>query len=194
MKWYVGLIVLGIVSLGMVIGGSFAVIQPVQYQYNKLFGSHVIMAYDQASFEGMLAQVNLIWIQMNNTFQGADFATTYNDWWYLGQTYDNSLLATNDYFNSLTERLNATIIEKERIVSGNQTIMIPYNQWYQTTLDGFRTEMQRQGGLDWVIRPSFVLRNYPIAYFWEWFLGIYGIIAILMCLAILKQLREIGWD
>ena len=148
--------------------GYFIVVAPADAQYNRKFASHVTMAYDQATFEGMLTQINIVWQEMNRTFVGFDFATTYNTWWYVDQTYDNSLLATNDYFNSITMRLDATIKEQEQIKSGNKTILIPYNQWYQTTLEGFRNETRREGGLDWAIRSAWYLIFQPLAYWFGW--------------------------
>lgn len=146
----------------------FGIYLPSIAQYNKLFGSHVTMAYDQATFEGMQAQVLVVWSQMNKTFADYDFATTYNTPWYWEQNYENSLAANRDYFGSLIDRLNQTIKEKEQILAGNKTIMVPYNSWYQQTLEGFRNESKREGGLDWAINGAWFLSFAPTAYWLGW--------------------------
>jgi len=171
-------VLVGIICVGCIVPivSFFMVLAPADAQYNRKFGSHVVMAYDQATFEGMLNQIKIVWQEMNRTFAGFDFATTYSTWWYVDQTYDNSLLATNDYFNSITARLKATIQEQEQIKSGNKTILIPYNQWYQTTLDGFRNETKREGGLDWVIRSAWFLNFQQLAYWFNLLVIIWGIV------------------
>jgi len=125
------------------------------------------MAYDQATFEGMRTQVIAVWNQMNKTFADFDYIHTYNTPWYWEQNYENSLAANQDYFTSLIDRLDQTIKEKEQIIAGNKTIMVPYNSWYQQTLDGFRNESKREGGLDWAINGAWYLSFAPTAY-WLW--------------------------
>jgi len=163
------------------------IMAPADAQYNRNFSSHVTMAYDQATFEGMLTQINVVWQQMNKTFSGFDYATTYNTWWYPEQTYDNSLLAENDYLQAITSRLEATIVERNQILNGTKVIVIPYNQWYQQTLEGFRSELQRAGGLDWAIRGAWYLNFQPMAYWYlvYWIIGwivlfIIGILASIL--------------
>lgn len=166
----------------------FIGVVPANATYNRKFASHVTMAYDQATFEGMLTQINIVWEEMNKTFEGFNFETTYNTWWYPDQTYDNSLAATVDYFVALTSRLKSTITEKEQILNGSKTIVIPYNQWYQITLEGFRNESRREGGLDWVIRPAWFLSFAPLAYYA--FAAIFGMDSII-CIIMIAVLLEI---
>jgi len=147
----------------------FGISLPVISTYNKLFGSHVTMAYDQATFEGMRTQVIAVWNQMNKTFADFDYIQTYNTPWYWEQNYENSLAANQDYFISLIDRLDQTIKEKEQILAGNKTIMVPYNSWYQQTLEGFRNESKREGGLDWAINGAWYLSFAPVAYWLWWF-------------------------
>ena len=156
----IGCIVLPILAV-------FGIWLPSVASYNRLFGSHVTMAYDQATFEGMQVQVLAVWGQMNKTFADYDFSTTYNTPWYWAQNYENTLAANRDYFGSLVDRLNETIKEKEQILAGNKTIMVPYNSWYQQTLEGFRNESKREGGLDWAINGAWFLSFAPTA-FWLW--------------------------
>lgn len=145
----------------------FGVWLPSAASYNRLFGSHVVMAYDQATFEGMQTQVLVVWGQMNKTFADYDFATTYNSPWYWEQNYENSLEANQDYFRSFIERLDQTIEEKELIKSGNKTILVPYNSWYQQTLGDLRNESRRSGGLDWAINGAWFL-NFAMMAYWMW--------------------------
>lgn len=57
----------------------FAVYLPAQAQYNRLFGGHVTMAMDQATFEGIEDHINTVWNQMNTTFGGYDYNQTYSN-------------------------------------------------------------------------------------------------------------------
>jgi len=157
-----------ILCIALPIFTMFGIYLPSIAQYNKLFGSHVTMAYDQATFEGMQTQVLAVWGQMNKTFTDYDFATTYNTPWYWEQNYENSLAANRDYFGSLVDRLNQTIKEKEQILAGNKTILVPYTSWYQQTLEGFRNESKREGGLDWAINGAWFLSFAPTAYWLGW--------------------------
>jgi len=145
----------------------FGIYLPAIATYNRTFGSHVTMAYDQATFEGMSTQVMAVWTQMNKTFADFDYIHTYNSPWYWDQNYENSLAANQDYFRSLIDRLNQTINEKEQILAGNKTVLVPYNTWYQQTLEGFRNESKCEGGLDWAINGAWFLSFAPTAY-WVW--------------------------
>jgi len=165
----------------------FGIYLPAVATYNKLFGSHVTMAYDQATFEGMKTQVQIIWTQMNKTFADFDYPTTYNSPWYWEQNYENSLAANQDYFRNLIDRLDETIQEKDQILAGNKTILIPYNQWYQQTLEGFRNESKREGGLDWAINGAWFLTFAPMAYWVWWWVAPLEVIFIALILIILMS-------
>ena len=137
---------------------------PADAAYNRIFKAHVVMAYDQASFEGIKEQILILWRNMNETFGTEDLEHIYNTPWYWEQTYDNSLKAQTDYFKKLVDRIDKQIYEANQILSGNRTILMPYNQWYQQALDALRQEMQREGGLDWAIWGAWYLKYAPLAY------------------------------
>jgi hypothetical protein len=145
------------------------------------------MAYDQATFEGMRTQVLIVWTEMNSTWRQEDFGKYYSTWWGPDQTYDNSLAAEQDYFRSLIDRLDETIKEKELIKNENKTILTPYNQWYQQTLESFRNESKREGGLDWAIRPCFMMTFYS-AYYWSswWLIPLTIVLAIAVVVFLIK--------
>ena len=154
-----------IVSLTFWIG----VCLPADKQYNVIFRSKAVMLLDQASFEGMQTQLELLWTQMNITFTGSDLNEVYNTPWYWEQTYDNSLKAQEDYFRQLNRRFTEVISEKNSILSGNRTVIGGYSQWYQQTLESLRSEMSREGGITWVIRDAWYLKFESLAY---WFVVI----------------------
>ena len=143
---------------------NFAIMFPADAAYNRIFKAHVVMAYDQASFEGIKEQILILWRNMNETFGTEDLEHIYNTPWYWEQTYDNSLKAQTDYFKKLVDRIDKQIYEANQILSGNRTILMPYNQWYQQALDALRQEMQREGGLDWAIWGAWYLKYAPLAY------------------------------
>jgi len=59
----------------------FTIHLPATARYNRLFGGHVTMAMDQATFEGIEDQINIIWNQMNATFSGYDYNTIKGAWY-----------------------------------------------------------------------------------------------------------------
>lgn len=124
------------------------------------------MLMDQATFEGMKAQLIQLWQQMNTTFKDYSFDETFNTPWYWQQTYENSLRAQVDYFRQLMFRFDEAITEKNSILAGNKTLLGPYSQWYQQTLESLRTEMKREGGITWVIKDAWYL-NFAPTVFWE---------------------------
>ncbi len=167
-------VVMGVIFwiLALLIGllAVFVIMLPADAEYNRRFASHVTMAYDQASFEGVKEQVLILWAEMNKTFGTEDLDHIYSSPWYWEQTYDNSLKAQEDYFRKLIERIDKQIYEAEQILAGNRTILMPYNQWYQEALDSLRAEMKREGGLDWALRPAWYLHCAPAAYWLLWWL------------------------
>lgn len=136
---------------------------PASAVYNRRFRCHVSMAYDQATFEGMKQQILLLWEEMNNTFQGFDYAQTYNTPWYWEQTYENSLAAQQDYFRQLVVRLDS-YSELYKKMLGNSTNPVYLEDWYHKSIQNFREEMQRAEGLDWVLRDAWYLNFAPLAY------------------------------
>lgn len=144
----------------------FTVCAPADAQFNRQFTSHETMAHDSASFEKMREQIMIIWTNMNSTWNPAQFDTIYNTWWYPDQTYENSLQATNNYYQGLINRIDATIVEMQMIEVGNRTILTPYNQYYTSMLNSFRSETTTSGGLLWAIHDAWYLHFAPMAY---WF-------------------------
>jgi len=70
--WLVAVLVILLIAVPIV--AVFAVWLPATAQYNKLFGAHVMMAMDQATFEGIEDQINVVWNQMNTTLTAATTA------------------------------------------------------------------------------------------------------------------------
>lgn len=128
------------------------------------------MAYDQASFEGAKEQILIVWQNMNETFKDRNLNEVYNTPWWWQQTYDNSLKAQEDYFMRLDKRIDDQIKEQQDILEGKKQILIPYNQWYQQALENIRTEMKREGGLDWALSGAWYLTFAPLAYWLLWWL------------------------
>lgn len=180
---------IGAIALLLWISFALSIVLPLVYiklpadvEYNKKFGSHVTMAIDQASFEGIKEQILILWKNMNDTFGTENLENIYNSPWFWDQTYDNSLKAQEDYFRRLVNRIDDQIKEQQAIINGNRTIIVPYNQWYQQSLDSLRTELNRAGGLDWALKGAWYLKCAPAAYwlmYWD-----FPIAAILFILAL----------
>jgi hypothetical protein len=101
---------LAILLIAIPIIAVFAVPLPAAAQYNRLFGGHVTMAMDQATFEGIEDHINIVWNQMNTSFNGFDYASSYSSPWYWEQNYENSLAAQQDYFRQLTRKTHRPTI------------------------------------------------------------------------------------
>jgi hypothetical protein len=142
------------------------------------------MAYDQATFTGIKEQVLIIWKQMNETFAGRDFLYTWNTPWYWEQTYENSLKAQEDYFRQLVNRLDLYQQTYEKMLQ-NATNPVLVEDWYHRSIQNFRDEMKREGGLDWVIHDAWYLNIQPLAY---WSLFYVVPIEIILLVAILHKL------
>jgi hypothetical protein len=74
--WLIAILV--ILSVAIPIAVVFAIQLPAQAQYNRLFGSHVTMAMNQATSEGIEDQIYVIWNRMNTTSNGYNYNTTYS--------------------------------------------------------------------------------------------------------------------
>lgn len=159
---------------------------PADVTYARAFDSPMEMALDYADFEQMRDGVMQVWNTMNQTWSGEDYTQIYSSWWGPDQTFVNSMAAQNRYFEGLIKRLNETIIEKQLIQSRNITIMIPYSQWEQQTLQSFRNESLRTGGPLWVVRDAWYMRYAGLVAFWPLYfllLEILLVIALIITLA-----------
>jgi hypothetical protein len=190
-------IVLIVLLIAIPIVSFIGIAIPADTQYNRKFTSHETMAHDSASFEKMREQIMIIWNTMNETWSVDKFSATWNTWYGPDQTYENSIQATNDYYNGLVSRIDATIVEMHQIEIGNKTILTPYNAYYNDMLDSFRNETVDKGGLLWAIHGAWYLSFAPAAYWMAWWLiplmialGIFGIIAIIIGMSRDYEARE----
>lgn len=189
MKLFASILAIVMIALAFILPISMYLMisMPVDTKLNQKFGSHASMAYDQATFEGMKEQLNVIWTEMNNTWKDVDaWSTTYNTWWGPDQAYDNSLMAQNDYFKRMNQRLDNVLLEQDQILNHNKTIMTSYNQWYQQALNDTRIELKRSGGILWVITPAYYLSFAPLAYWGLFFYTtIFAIFFIIGCILLI---------
>lgn len=166
MKEYVGnriVLALVIVMIAIPIGVYLTVVMPVDAKWNRDFESHATMAKDQATFEGMEDQIQILWDKMNTTFKGRNLNETYSTWWYPDQTYDNSLGAQRDYFDQLLKsiaRYKATYA-KMLSNSSQQTML---DDWYYKSIQNLRNEMNREGGLCWALKDAWYYNLHPDNY------------------------------
>jgi len=179
--WLIAILIILIIITPIV--AVFAVYLPAQARYNRLFGAHVTMAMDQATFEGIEDQINTVWQQMNATFNGYDYTTTYSSPWYWEQNYENSLAAQQDYFKQITRRIDSYQLAYTQMALNN-TNPILVEDWYDKSINNLRTEMQREGGLDWAIKGAWYLNHAPAAYWLTWWLIPTEIALIIIIIAI----------
>jgi len=142
---------------------------PTALEYNRRFGSRVVMTIDQATFSGMNEQLLILWQNMNASFTGRDYAETYGTPWFWELTYDNSLAAQQDYFRRLAHRLDQ-YEESWLKFQTNTTNPVLLEDWYAKAINNMREEMKRAGGLDWALKPAWWLTFRPIAYWWAFIL------------------------
>jgi hypothetical protein len=175
--------VLWILVVALIVIGVFVIKLPADAQYNRKFASRVTMAYDQATFEGMKEQVLILWSEMNETFKGFDYNHTYCSPWYWEQTYDNSLSAQQDYFKQLTRRLDSYSALYQKMLT-NMTNPVYLEDWYSKSIQNFRDEMKREGGLDWAISGAWYLNFAPAAYWLFWWLIPLEIVLIIVAIVV----------
>ncbi|MEN3056298.1 MAG: hypothetical protein ABC527_06910 [Candidatus Methanosuratincola petrocarbonis] len=166
----------------------FVTALPCYYQYNHKFGSHVVMAYDQATFEGISEQIDVILNNIYVEFEGMDFNRVYNTPFFWEQTYDNSLKAQVDYLNAIKSRTRNYIIQYNNLLNSSNSAML--EDWYHRSIMNLRTEMSRAGGLDWVIKNAWILEKYPFVYYMFNLGLIYLVLLIMMGLLLLLLLIE----
>ena len=177
-------VILVVLLVAIPVFAVFAVQLPATAQYNRLFGGHVTMAMDQATFEGIKDQIDTIWNQMNTTFNGYDYTSTYSSPWYWEQNYENSLAAQQDYFKQLIRRIDSYQLAYQKMALNN-TNPILVEDWYDKSINNLRNEMQREGGLDWAIKGTWYLTQAPAAYWLTWWLIPLEITLVITIIAIL---------
>jgi len=180
--WLAGVLIALLIAIPIV--AVFVVQLPAMAQYNRLFGGHVTMAMDQATFEGIEDQINIIWSQMNTTFKDFDYNQTYSSPWYWEQNYENSLAAQQDYFTQINRRMNSYKLAYQQMALNN-TNPILVEDWYDKSINNLRTEMQREGGLDWAIKGAWYITYAPAAYWLMWWLIPLEVALLLAIVAIL---------
>jgi hypothetical protein len=178
-KSWIVLAITAIIAIVVLAAGYVTIVMDAQTEYNRNFASHVTMAKDSATFENMAAQLTILWENMNTTFAGRDFNTTYSTWWGPDQNYENSLGAQRDYFNGVLDRIN----NYQAVYAGmsaNGTAPGLILDWYDRAIVNLRNEMNRSGDLDWALHGAFYYNLHPAVYWlWAWmFPLVIGIILV----------------
>ena len=188
MKGKVGglIIILGLLGMiGFPIAQYFIVSVQADVAYGNAFGGDVTMVYDQADFMGIKDQINVIWTKMNETWPCIDpkcsnQKTIYNSYWQWDKTIDNSIYQENLYFKNLINRLNGYQKQWEQVQSG----AVVYTTFdFQKAMDGLRTDMKSEGGIDWAIRGAYYLQFYPSAYFAAYYNIAVWVVGVIMMVA-----------
>jgi hypothetical protein len=167
------------------IAGYFITVAQAEYQYTNRYGSHATMAYDQATLAGMKAQLLVIQQNMYQDF-GTDNATlggTYsapNVWpWQYSRTYDNSLLAEQDYMLAAISRIDQQQAAYNAQLNSTGVSPISLNDVYNQMVNNTRNELARAGGIDWAIHDAWMLKFNAAAYwFWYWAVAIAILLAL----------------
>jgi hypothetical protein len=66
-------------------------------------------------------------------------------------------------------RINSYKLAYQQMAQNN-TNPILVEDWYDKSINNLRTEMQREGGLDWAIKGAWYLTYAPAAYWLTWWL------------------------
>lgn len=64
------MLVFALVMTVTIFNAYFGVTLASELAYQREFGDDVVMAYDQADFQGIINQLSKIWLKMNQTFAG----------------------------------------------------------------------------------------------------------------------------
>ena len=161
-KTTVAIVFLFVLIFAIPIAGYLTINVPANVRYQNLFGSHVTLAVEgNPDFSGIKSEVDTVYANMNATFPDRSlWATTYNNPWPWGRTYDNSLQAEAVYLHHIDLRI--TFYEQLVNKSGQNQLSDVYNQ----AIVNLRNEMKSSGGLDWAISGAWYLQYAPLAY-WD---------------------------
>jgi hypothetical protein len=177
------IIALVIVGAGIYIASWLVIKVPADIEYSRKFGSDVTMAYDQADFVGINQSVTKIWKTMNETFAGKDYNNVYNTPWFWEQIPEDSMRMQQDYLRRLVVRITAYQKTWDNAVSNGTSYLL--QDWYDNSIRNLRVEMQREGGLDWVINGAWYLNFAPAAYWLPYYLLILWVILLIAIIIVL---------
>jgi hypothetical protein len=142
---------------------------PANVQYGNLFGANVNgMTQTASSLTGpdsMQYYLMQIWTQMNQTFAGFNYATTYNSYWSWDHTTDNTLAFQNEWFNSINQTIYSQQKWLDEVEAGNASYT--GGNPILTAVNTTRSEFNTYGGIDWVIGPAWYL-NFATTAYWLW--------------------------
>lgn len=168
----IGIIILVVGAIIFPLWVNLGVFLSAKAGYNRVFGGHIVMAYEQATFEGTKKELLILWGKMNETYGKRNYDSTFNSIWYWDQTYDNSLRAQDEYLRRIVERVDNYIIQYNSMKLNGQISLL--QDWYDQSIRNLREEMKRSGGLDWVISGVWLIENawyaYTFSYFNLWLL------------------------
>lgn len=177
------------IAILMVITMHFTICLPIYLEYHKEYGAHKVMAYNQATFEGIEEQITIIQNKINETFYGRDYDTIYNSPWWWHCHYARSLQAQVDYLEQIQNRIDSYISDYASM-KGN-TSKTYLKDWYDESINNLRTEMKEHGGLDWILNDAWLLTFYPNVY-WTPYIG-WAVFIALIIVAISLYLYWLYW-
>jgi hypothetical protein len=168
---------IAIVLIAVLVTGVmyFSINYNADYQYQREFGTYVVVATQSAGLNRTWANCLTVWQHMNTTFPNVEkWNETYNVIPLFGLNadlkFENTIAAENDYFQGL-ESLYHTDLKLLQQSTGFVT--------EQQLVYEFRNEMNAYGGSDWAIKGAYYIQNFPAAY-WSWiYYAILWVIAII---------------
>ena len=184
----------------LIVVGQLAIQIPGNIRYYNAFGGQIVITEQQPTLTGMVAGLNKIWIQMNDTFGTTNQATTYGSGFYWDFTPQNSIASESIFFRAEIQRLdNYSALYNQYLKAGNMTVTgLPITDWYGQIVNSSHDALKQGAssstsgsGLDWAIKGAWYLKFDPLVYWFPFYEFIYIIIAItsfliLMFLRIIK--------
>jgi hypothetical protein len=172
------IVVVLIAALIMTGAVYFGVNYNADWQYNREFGTYVVVATQSSSLNRTWANTLTVWQHMNETFPNVDkWNETYNVIPLFGLNadlkFENTIAAENDYFQGLQTLYNDDLITLKNNTGFNTEMNLVYE---------YRNEANANGGMDWAIKGAYYIQNYQLAY-WSWI--IYAIIWSIAVVAVL---------
>lgn len=158
------LMVVAAAVLAIVFAAVFAI--TAEYQYRVSIGAHIDNAFDASSFEVM--KDNLIKARAGMVAQGLE-PTDCGRAFYWEQTPDMCMTYTYQYIDGLISRTDFYI---EQMQTQNAS---KFDDVYTKAINNMRSEMNRNGPVDWAAEPAWMLKNYPLFY---WNIG--AIVALVL--------------
>lgn len=145
--------------IGLVIIAIFAYNYYVNYQYEKIIGSHIENAYEVNTPERMINEINIAKEEMQRAnLLPSDYGAL------IFKKPDNSMEFQYNFLDSIVERAEAVEIWYNSTYIGENTNTESLGDVYEQKMDNLREFLKEGGRADWIAKNTWYVKNHPIIY------------------------------